>query len=169
MDVQLVPANEGHRDFLARVSRDAALRYAGLLPGAFEEQAARFLTRPLPDWYRLHIVEANGVHVGFVGLAEFENARLCIVAFYLLNAFQRRGLGHATWSRILADWRPFEAFLVAHRDAHWALAFYRQLGFAELDKETAEKAYVTGRLARYLRDDCVWLRWQEEEPPRLSR
>lgn len=162
MHVRLVPAHEEHRNILARVARDAELLYTKIMPGAFEELAVGFLGRPLPDWYRLQLVEADGVPVGFLGLAPLGDARLCIVALYLLNDCQRRGIGHATLQTVLDEWRPSEMVLFAHRDAHWAYAFYRRFGFTELDKELAEKAYAVGRLSRYLRDDYVWLRWRRE-------
>ena len=151
--IEIVKACEKDNIFLAQVCRDAILFYENIIPGSFEKQAFRFEREGLPNSYEISIVYYENHSIGFIGSISLTPNTTYMVALYLLNEYQRRGLGTEIldiFTNSLYQNGKNEVVLLAHKDASWAKDFYRKNGFGVVtDEEHRIKEYADSSMNKF--------------------
>jgi ribosomal protein S18 acetylase RimI-like enzyme len=148
--IDILKASEKDNVFLAQVCRDAIQLYENINPGSFEKQAVRFEREGLPDSYEVSIIYYKNHPIGFIGSKALTKNITYIVALYLLKEYQRRGLGTVILNifiNSLYQSGKDEVVLLAHKDATWAIDFYRKNSFDIISgEEDIIRAYADSAL-----------------------
>jgi len=97
---------------------------------------------------------AESVPVGFLGLAALTPEITYMVALFFLPEYRGRELGTEvlqTLEKNLPDKGVRELILLVHRQADWAIGFYRKNGYSVLaETEEAMTAYAGGEMKKWL-------------------
>lgn len=139
--------------FLATVCRSVASLYDPIMPGAFEKQAKKYETQGLPAYYNIFVVETDNKPFGFIGLKDIDEEVTYMVALYFLMDQQRQGLGRKTINQLvdtLSKRGIKEIVLLVHKDAYWAVNFYKNNGFETVTEDLEEiKKYADSRMEAF--------------------
>ena len=128
----LVPATNEDKDFLAQVCESVVPLYHPIMPGVFEKQAGRFRVKGLSNRYKTYIVNYNDNKIGFLGVKDITKEISYLVALYFHSNYQRQGIGGKTMSRLYDRLRCKgfkEIVLLVHKEAYWAVNFYKKEDF----------------------------------------
>lgn len=141
MSITLTPTALSDADTLADI-RIAAMRESLERIGRFDPQRARdrFLTSFDPAFCRF--IESDGIRVGFVLVRPQEDHWL-LDHFYVLPAYQGKGIGAAVLLKIFADadahHAPLRLGALRGSDSNH---FYRQHGFVQVEEGQWDIYYV---------------------------
>jgi ribosomal protein S18 acetylase RimI-like enzyme len=127
--------------FLAKVCRSVSALYDPIMPGAFEKQAVKYEAGGLPKNYEVYIISLEGQPIGFVGLKDITEEIAYLPALYFPMEQQRKGQGRQTVNVItdMLEQRGIkEIVLLVHKDAHWAVNFYKNNGFEVITEDLEE-------------------------------
>ncbi len=139
--ISLRPVAVTDSEFLARVCESNVPLYDSIMPGAFKKQADKYRVKGINTGYSISIIEKDSVSVGFTGTLELNSESLYLVAIYLLSEYQRLGLGHIVLEQIEEMCKEIsmnKIMLLVHKDADWAINFYKKNGYdisAKTEKE----------------------------------
>jgi ribosomal protein S18 acetylase RimI-like enzyme len=151
--IEILKACDDDIFFLAEVCRDSIELYENIVPGSFEKQAARFERDGLFNTYEISIIYCEDHQVGFVGSTSINKNITYLVALYLLKGYQRRGIGKKVLNMLtktLYQSGKGEVVLLAHKNATWAIDFYRENRFDIVaDEEDKIKAYANSCMNRF--------------------
>jgi ribosomal protein S18 acetylase RimI-like enzyme len=151
--IQILKAYEKDNIFLAKVCRDAVQLYEKITPGSFQKQAVRFEREGLPSSYEVSIVYYENHPIGFIGSTTLTPNITYVVALYLLNEYQRKGLGTKILNIFLSSLYQNgkkEVALLVHKNASWAIDFYRKNGFEVItDEERRIKQYADSSMNKF--------------------
>lgn len=146
--LKIYDAKPEHCEALAEIMRSNAPLYEDIMPGAFERYAHTFLEHGLPQTYDTQMIEYSGEVVGFIGTVTLTDDTLYLMALYLKQEYQSKGIGKAVLNQLWPKYRADgikEVVLLAHQNATWAKQFYEKMGFSHISSD--ESAYATIRMA----------------------
>lgn len=151
--MEFIEAQEQDRFFLAEVCRDVAILYNPIFPLAFDKQAERFIEQGLPKDYRIFLIQKEDQRVGFMGYVQLSEDVVYLTSLYIKSQYRGKGYGTQAIQAFIQEWKEQgiqEILLLAHKDAHWAINFYKGQGFKIIeDSLIAIQRYKNGLLEKH--------------------
>lgn len=124
------------------------------MPGAFERQAQKFENEGLPSKYNLQIISKYNEVIGFLGYKNLNQVYTYLTELYIKSNFRRKGYGKEIIKRFIeerSEDKIEEIILLAHKNAFWAVDFYKKCGFEIISSDFEEiKLYKDGILSLYI-------------------
>lgn len=146
-------AYEKDKKALQEICLSNASLYDSIIPGGMKRQGEKFL-KNLSLNYELKIIEVDDKIVGFLGMVILDEATSYLVALYFHNQYQGKGYG----SKVL-DQLNITLLLLVHKNATWAIQFYKKNGFNIITKEALEiKNYQEGLLKKWYLKDTILMK-----------
>lgn len=127
--------------FISKVCRSSNEIYSEIMPNAFIKQANKYEVSGLPPDYKIYIINNDKDQIGFLGISSLNERSIYLVAIYLHKNFYRLGYGGETINLLCKELKNYdikEIVLQAHKDAIWAINFYKKFGFEEINNPTKD-------------------------------
>jgi ribosomal protein S18 acetylase RimI-like enzyme len=158
-DVSLRLAKLTDLPFIQQVFREVLPLYSGLMPGTFEgniETLDQLIASEQPfsvTGLSAELIEVAGLPQGFLAWAVLDAGPVYLASLHFLASARRQGLGGqalALWEQTLKE-RGFRCvYLLAHREATWAVNFYLKQGYAVLAEEPSAILALTSEQIEHL-------------------
>lgn len=106
--------------------------YSGIMPNSFIKQAKRYEKNGIPSDYKMYIVNNDKEKIGFLGITLLNEKIAYLVALYIDKDFYRLRYGQNTIDILFKELKKRnikEVVLQVHKDATWAINFYKKNGF----------------------------------------
>lgn len=159
--ISIQMATSDHADDLVKIMSSNSDLYDPIMPGAFQKYAASIATHGMPTTYDVNMIQYEGEVVGFIGTIHVKDHMIYLLAFYLLSAYQRKGIGKTIIEELITNYKSkqiSEIVLLVHKDAHWARRFYEKNNFkcvSEIPEEI--KSYGDQALEKhYIRNSVLY-------------
>ena len=127
--------------FISKVCRSSNEIYSQIMPNAFIKQANKYEVSGLPPDYKIYIINNDKEQIGFLGISSLNERSIYLVAIYLHKNFYRLGYGGETINLLCKELKNHdikEIVLQAHKDATWAINFYKKFRFEEICNPTKD-------------------------------
>lgn len=144
---------------IQQVFREVLPLYSELMPGTFEgniETLDQLIETGQPfsvTGLSAELIELAGQVQGFLAWAVLDSGPVYLASLHFLNAARRQGLGGramALWEQHLKERGFGSVYLLAHRQATWAVNFYLKQGYAILAEEPSAILALTGEQIEHL-------------------
>lgn len=152
--------------FIQQVFREVLPLYNELMPGTFEgnlETLDLLIETGQPfsvTGLCAELIEVKGQALGFLAWAVLDAGPVYLAALHFVASARRQGLGGralALWEQALKS-RGFDSvYLLAHRQAPWAVNFYLKQGYAVLAEDPVAILALTGEQIAHLLMPDMWL------------
>lgn len=137
--IEVIEARVEDRAIIADICRDCNSQYEELFPGFLLEQA-NFLEKYTPKDYYFKVIKVNEKIIGFLALKVLNKDSYYLAMLYFYKSEQKKGYGKQTLKVLENLLTGKNLYLLAHKDAYWALNFYKRNGFEVI--ATKEKDIV---------------------------
>lgn len=118
--------------FISDICLETDEIYSEIMPNAFIKQSQKYKENGLPSSYELYILSNEDSNIGFLGLKYINDNTAYLPAIYLKKNLYRKSYGTKTLNALsdkLKEDNIKEIYLQAHKDAIWAINFYKKYGF----------------------------------------
>lgn len=127
--------------FISEVCIETDEIYSEIMPNAFISQSEKYKVNGLPSSYIIYVISLEDNDIWFLGLKEVDRNTFYLAAIYLKKNLYRKSYGSKTLNLICDNLKSKcvrEIFLQAHKNAPWAINFYKKHGFNIDEKSQIE-------------------------------